>query len=69
MAVGDIVKFGMLSSDGNTYRQKSTIEAFKNGYYNLNYTNFNFIDALDEDNKWTWIEANIDIGKIYITSI
>ena len=66
MAVGDIVKFGMLSSNGNTYRQKSTIEAFKNGYYNFDYTNFNFIDALDEDNKWTWIEANIDIGKIYI---
>ena len=70
MATGDIVKFGMLSSRGNTYRQKSTIEAYKNGYYGLDYGNFNFVDALDEDNKWTWIEANIDIGKIYIcTSI
>ena len=70
MATGDIVKFGMLSSNGNTYRQKSTIEAYNNGYRGINYTNFNFVDALDEDDKWTWIEANIDIGKIYIcTSI
>ena len=70
MATGDIVKFGMLSSNGNTYRQKSTIEAYENGYSGFNYNNFNFVDALDDDNKWTWIEANIDIGKIYIcTSI
>lgn len=66
MANGDIVKFGMLSSRGNTYRQKSTIEIYKNGYNGIDYDNFNFVDALDEDNKWTWIEANIDIGKIYI---
>ena len=66
MATGDIVKFGMLSSNGNTYRQKSTIEIYENGYNGFDYNNFNFVDALDDNNKWTWIEANIDIGKIYI---
>ena len=66
MATGDKVKFGILSSWGRTYRQKSTIEAFRNGYSGFDEENFNFVDALDEDDKWTWIEANIDIGKIYI---
>ena len=66
MATGDIVKFGMLSSNGNTYRQKSTIEAFRNGYGAFNANKFCFVDAPNEDDKWTWIEANIDIGKIYI---
>ena len=57
MATGDIVKFGMLSSNGNTYRQKSTIEAYNNGYSGFNYTNFNFVDALDEDD----IQRTIDL--------
>ena len=56
MATGDKVKFGILSSWGRTYRQKSTIEAFRNGYSDKNKKNFNFVDALDENDKWTWID-------------
>lgn len=72
MATGDIVKFGTLISNGNRFKQKTTLEIYNGAYGGMGFNprNFTFGDVLNEDEKWTWIEANIDIGKIYIcTSI
>ena len=72
MATGDIVKFGTLLSNGNRFKQKTTLEIYNGAYRNMGFdsNDFTFVDALNEEEKWTWIEANIDIGKIYIcTSI
>ena len=72
MATGDIVKFGTLLSNGNRFKQKTTLEIYNGAYRNMGFdsNDFTFVDALNEEEKWTWIEANIDIGEIYIcTSI
>ena len=68
MATGDIVKFGTLLSNGNRFKQKTTLEIYNGAYRNMGFdsNDFTFVDALNEEEKWTWIEANIDIENIYM---
>ena len=61
MAVGDIVKFGVLKVNNTEYSQRPSQYAIIPGD-----NEFTFVDTDDESKKWEWIEFELDGIKTYI---
>ena len=61
MAVGDIVKFGVLKVNNTEYSQRPSQYAVTPGN-----NEFTFVSTDDESKKWEWIEFELDGIKTYI---